>query len=75
MIVGKTSRKPDILLYLKGLPIVVIELKGTEGKGLPEAFNQIETYKADLPERFRTNLFSVISDGIAARYGSVSADF
>lgn len=74
-IVGKAPRKPDVLLYLNGLPVVVIELKGTEGKGLPEAFNQIETYKADLPELFRTNIFSVISDGIAARYGSVSADF
>ena len=74
-IVGKAPRKPDVLLFLNGLPLVVIELKGTEGKGLPEAFNQIETYKADLPELFRTNLFSVISDGITARYGSVSADF
>lgn len=74
-IVGKAPRKPDVLLYLNGLPLVVVELKGTEGKGLPEAFNQIETYKADLPELFRTNLFSVISDGITARYGSVSADF
>lgn len=74
-IVGKAPRKPDVILYLNGLPLVVIELKGTEGKGLPEAFNQIETYKADLPELFRANLFSVISDGIAARYGSVSADF
>ena len=54
---------------------MVIELKGTEGKGLPEAFNQIETYKDQVPELFRANLLSVISDGITARYGSVSADF
>ena len=74
-IVGKTPRQPDIVLFLNGLPIVVIELKGTEGKGLPEAFNQIETYKDQVPELFRANLLSVISDGITARYGSVSADF
>jgi type I restriction enzyme R subunit len=74
-IVGRSTRIPDIVLYLNGLPLVVVELKGTEGKGLPEAFNQIQTYKADLPELFRTNLLSVISDGITARYGSVSADF
>ncbi|TPE53287.1 type I restriction endonuclease subunit R [Amaricoccus solimangrovi] len=74
-IVGKTPRQPDILLFLNGLPIVVIELKGAEGKGLPEAFNQIETYKDQVPELFRANLISVISDGISARYGSVSADF
>ena len=74
-VVGKTARQPDIVLFLNGLPIVVIELKGTEGKGLPEAFNQIKTYKDQVPELFRANLVSVISDGITARYGSVSADF
>jgi type I restriction enzyme R subunit len=74
-IVGHATRIPDIVIYLNGLPLVVVELKGTQGKGLPEAFNQIQTYKADLPELFRTNLLSVISDGITARYGSVSADF
>jgi type I restriction enzyme R subunit len=72
---GRSVRYPDITLFLNGLPLVVIELKGTEGKGLPEAFNQIETYKDQVPELFRANLLSVISDGITARYGSVSADF
>lgn len=74
-IVGRAPRRPDLILFLNGLPLVVIELKGTQGKGLAQAFNQSETYKADLPELFRANLFSVISDGITARYGSVSADF
>ncbi len=74
-VVGKNPRIPDVVLYLNGLPLVVVELKGTEGAGLPEAFNQIETYKADLPELFRCTLFSVISDGLTARYGAVSAEF
>ena len=74
-IVGRTARQPDIVLFLNGLPIVVVELKGPEGKGLREAFNQIETYKDQVPEIFRANLLSVISDGVTARYGSVSADF
>ena len=74
-VVGKNPRIPDVVLYLNGLALVVVELKGAEGAGLPEAFNQIETYKADLPELFRCNLFSVISDGWTARYGAVSADF
>jgi type I restriction enzyme, R subunit len=73
-IVGKSARQPDVVLFLNGLPIVVIELKGTEGKDLPHAFRQIETYKNQVPELFRANLLSVISDGITARYGSVSAD-
>jgi type I restriction enzyme R subunit len=72
-VVGRATRIPDVVLYLNGLPVVVIELKGVEGADLGAAFNQIETYKADVPELFRCNLFSVISDGITARYGSVSA--
>ncbi|MFC2968046.1 type I restriction endonuclease subunit R [Acidimangrovimonas pyrenivorans] len=74
-IVGKTPRIPDVVLFLNGLPIVVVELKGTEGADLPAAFNQIETYKTHIPDLFRTNLISVISDGFSARYGSFSADF
>ena len=73
-IVGKSLRFTDVVLFRNGLPLVVVELKGTEGADLPAAFNQIETYKADVPEIFRANLLSVISDGITARYGSVSAD-
>lgn len=73
-IVGRTERIPDVILYLNGLPLVPIELKGLEGKDVSAAFQQIETYKADIPELFRTALFSVISDGWNARYGTISAD-
>ena len=73
-IAGKSDRRPDILLYLNGLPIVVFELKGTEGDDLEAAFNQIQTYRGEVPELFRTNLFSVVSDRLTARYGSISAD-
>nr|WP_111300256.1 type I restriction endonuclease [Paracoccus saliphilus] len=73
-IVGKTPRIPDVVILLNGLPLVVIELKGTEGKDIGAAFNQIETYKADIPDLFRTTLLNVISDGHVARYGSLSAN-
>lgn len=71
--VGRNPRIPDIVIYLNGLPLVVVELKGTEGAGIEAAFNQIETYKSDIPNLFRTSLFSVISDGLNARYGTLSA--
>ncbi|ETD81446.1 type I restriction endonuclease subunit R [Rhodobacter capsulatus] len=74
-VVGKTARIPDVVVFLNGLPLVVIELKGTGGKDIGAAFNQIETYKTDIPELFRTALISVISDGVKARYGSLSASF
>jgi type I restriction enzyme R subunit len=52
-----------------------VELKGTEGADLTAAFNQIETYKSDIPDLFRTSLLTVISDGLHAKYGSLSAGF
>ncbi len=72
-IVGKSARIPDVVLFLNGLPLVIVELKGTEGADLEAAFNQMETYKADIPDLFRTSLLTVISDGLHARFGSISA--
>jgi type I restriction enzyme R subunit len=76
-IVGANKRRTDILIFLNGLPLVVMELKGPEAKNadIVSAYNQIQTYKADIPALFRTNLMSVLSDGFAARYGTLSADF
>ncbi len=74
-VAGKSLRRPDIVLFLNGLPVVVIELKGTQTGTLKGACNQIDTYKSQIPDLFRTNAFSVISEGVTARYGSMSADF
>ena len=71
--VGRSARIPDLVVYLNGLPLVVVELKGVEGADIEAAFNQIETYKGDIPNLFRTTVFSVISDGLNARYGTLSA--
>ena len=72
-VAGQSVRRPDVILFLNGLPLVVIELKGTEGADIAAAFNQLETYKAQVPDLFRFNLLSVISDGVLARYGTISA--
>jgi type I restriction enzyme R subunit len=74
-IVGKTPRVPDVILFLNGLPLVVIELKGIDGADLEAAFRQVETYKEDIPDLFRTTLLSVVSDDVNARYGSLSAGY
>lgn len=73
--VGRNPRIPDVVIYLNGLPLVVVELKGTEGADIQAAFNQVETYKSDIPNLFKTSVFSVISDGLNARYGTLSAGF
>ncbi|WP_417809315.1 type I restriction endonuclease subunit R [Thioclava sp.] len=72
-VVGKTPRIPDVVIFLNGMPLVVVELKGTEGADIDAAFNQITTYKTDIPDLFRTTLLTVISDGFNARFGSLSA--
>ena len=72
----KANRRPDVVLFLNGLPICVIELKnaGDENATLDGAFNQLQTYKKQISSLFRTNVALVISDGLGARIGSLTAD-
>ncbi|MCC5091245.1 type I restriction endonuclease subunit R [Xanthomonas campestris] len=76
VISGQTRRRPDVVLFVNGLPLAVIELKapGSAGANLVGAFNQLQTYKQQIPALFHTNAVLVTSDGIAARAGSLSAD-
>ncbi|UQQ13198.1 type I restriction endonuclease subunit R [Xanthomonas arboricola] len=76
VISGQTRRRPDVVLFVNGLPLAVIELKapGSAGANLVGAFNQLQTYKQQIPALFHTNVVLVTSDGIAARAGSLSAD-
>lgn len=73
---GQKIRRPDIVLFVNGLPLVVIELKNPAelDADIGSAWNQIQTYKADIPQLFYYNLLNVISDGSVARYGSLTAD-
>jgi len=73
---GQNKRRPDVVVFVNGLPLGVIELKapGNAGAHLLGAFNQLQTYKQKIPALFNTNALLVTSDGIAARVGSLSAD-
>ena len=73
---GKVNRRPDVVVFINGLPLGVIELKnpGTENADLEAAFNQLQTYKAQVPSLFRTNAVLVTSDGLQARIGSLTAN-
>ena len=75
VIENKANRRPDVVVFVNGLPLGVIELKnpGAENAALDGAFNQLQTYKAQIPSLFRTNAALVISDGLAARIGSLTA--
>jgi len=77
IIEGEHNRRPDIILFVNGLPLVVLELKNAVDvkADVKAAFNQIQTYKREIPSLFRFNELCIISDGLDARVGTISANF
>lgn len=69
------NKRPDVILFVNGLPLVVIELKNAadENATIKSAYKQIETYKAQIPSLFTYNAICIISDGLEAKAGSISA--
>jgi type I restriction enzyme R subunit len=73
----KRTRRPDVVVFVNGLPLGLIELKNpADAKATLEgAFNQIGTYQSDIPGLFPYNAVCVISDGLSARAGTLTADW
>jgi len=71
------NKRPDVILFVNGIPLVVIELKNPadENATVKSAFKQLQTYKQAIPALFTYNGFMVISDGLEAKAGSLSADW
>ncbi|GAA1885607.1 type I restriction endonuclease subunit R [Lapillicoccus jejuensis] len=74
-VIGVDDRRPDVLLFVNGLPLVLFELKrpGKEYATLRGAFNQTRTYQQKIPDAFTFNQLVVISDGVIARAGTLTA--
>ncbi len=72
---NKHERRPDIVLFVNGLPLAVIELKNPtdESATIRSAFQQLQTYKAEVPSLFAFNTALVVSDGLEARIGTLTA--
>ena len=72
---GNHVRRPDVVLFVNGLPLAVIELKNAaDGSAtIWSAFSQLQTYRAEIPSLFTTNQVLVISDGLHARIGTLTA--
>ena len=72
---NKHNRRPDVVLFLNGLPLAMIELKNAadEDATIWTAFQQLQTYKAEIPSIFATNGLLVVSDGVEARVGTLTA--
>ena len=75
-IVENEERRPDLIIFINGIPLVAVELKSAsdENVGIEEAFNQIQTYKKDIPSLFNYNAFCILSDGINAKVGTITSN-
>ncbi len=71
------NKRPDIVLFVNGLPLVVIELKNAtdESADVKAAYNQLQTYKQLIPSLFNYNTFLMVSDGWFAKAGTLSSDY
>lgn len=74
---NRHERRPDIVMFVNGLPLVVIELKSIsdEKATVLKAFKQLQTYKQQIPSLFTYNAVLMVSDGRDARVGTLTADF
>ena len=76
VIENNVNKRPDVILFVNGLPLVVIELKNPadESATVTSAFKQLQTYKQAIPSLFTYNGLMIISDGLEAKAGSISAE-
>lgn len=77
IIEGSQNKRPDLILFINGLPLVVIELKNAvdENATIKSAYNQLQTYKKTIPSLFTYNELLIVSDGWDALCGTVTSDF
>ncbi|MFJ5954038.1 type I restriction endonuclease subunit R [Streptomyces noursei] len=69
---GERQRRFDIVLYVNGLPLAIVELKSATAKGptLKQAHAQLQTYRDEFPVAFRYNVLNLVTDGLTAKYGT-----
>jgi type I restriction enzyme R subunit len=74
---GQQNRRPDVVVFVNGLPLAVLELKNAadETATIRSAFHQLQTYKHDIPSLFPFNAVLVVSDGLEARMGTLTGDW
>ena len=76
VIEGQHNRRPDIVVFVNGIPLTVLELKNAadENATIWSAYEQLQTYKAEIPSLLHYNALLVVSDGLQARVGSLTAN-
>ncbi|MEK6949566.1 MAG: type I restriction endonuclease, partial [Nanoarchaeota archaeon] len=76
IIENNVERRPDVILFINGLPLVILELKNLadEKADIWTAYDQFQTYMQQLPSLFRFNEILIISDGLEARAGTITSE-
>lgn len=76
-IIEYKNKRPDVLIFVNGIPLVLFELKNitNEDATVENAYKQVKNYQMDIPSLFYYNAFSVISDGLDTRMGTITSDF
>ena len=76
-IIDYKQKRPDILVFINGIPMILFELKNAanEDTTITIAYNQIQNYMLDIPKLFWYNAFNVISDGLSTKVGTITSDF
>src|SRR5262249_32208690 len=76
-IIEHKNRRPDVLVFVNGIPLSLLELKktGDEDATMKGAWNQVQTYRTDIPSVFTPNAVTVISDGLTAAMSAFSGGF
>ena len=71
------NKRPDIIIFINGIPMVLFELKSVvnEDATMEYAYNQVKNYQLDIPSLFHYNAFSIISDGVNASMGTITSDY
>ncbi len=76
-IIEYKNKRPDILVFINGIPMILFELKnmGKDNTTVEQAYMQVKNYQLDIPTLFNYNAFNVISDGIDTRVGTITSDY
>lgn len=76
-IIEYKNKRPDILVFINGIPMILFELKNmaNDNTTVEQAYMQIKNYQLDIPSLFKYNAFNVISDGIDTRVGTITSDY
>lgn len=76
-IIEYKNKRPDILVFINGIPMILFELKNmaNDNTTVEQAYMQVKNYQLDIPSLFKYNAFNVISDGIDTRVGTITSDY